>query len=377
MIDISYLQNIYKRKRDDQRVLHRGHITAIGTYETWRDFVAGFLDSGVNPSPATSKEDAFGWCATLFEPNGEEDAVNARNAEYGSRSRTVLAHRDGAHADSHLTLFFADLDNHKPEHPTISIDDLEAALRSYGLSFLLYTSFSHKTERHKCRIIIPIDRLIDRHEAFEIFIPFNHALNYQLDGSIYDPGDFLYGPPSDSDVRANLDGTPLAAEEWLKLSASLPEEVRNAVPRSDTKVKKLVATPEEIARAKLMMASQDSTDGVSINNPRYFKPEWFELADSLYCGGSHWSTMIGLLTKVWYKSQHSLSSFDMGVIYDELDAYWAGYLHAAYSSHERSRAINDAMSQVGALLPVVTNKPTDRDLHAAFKLLKGKKKKKK
>lgn len=375
MIDVSYLQSIYPNKMGE-RVLHRSHITGYGTYDNWSAFADGFFEAAMLPTPATSKNDAYGWCATLFDPSGEEDEVNARNERFGGRNRHVLAHRKGEHADPHLTLFFADLDNHIEEYERISIDEVEQALRALALPHILYTSYSHKPERNKVRIIIPVDRPLTPKEAFEVFIPFNHALNYQLDGSVYDPGDFLYGPPLGSDIRICREGQPLKVDEWIALSATMSDEARNFVTRRDTNYKPTVATPEDRARAKARSESLDMLADISIHNPKYFNAKWFDEADQLYCGGSHWATMIGLLGKIWFKSRHDLSFADMSFMQDELDNYWVGYLRTTYNEAELRRAIKDVMKQVGASLPIETINPTDRDLQAAMSRIMKRKKRK-
>jgi hypothetical protein len=375
MIDVSYLQNIYTKHVKDKKpeqVLHRSHITDFGTYPDWSSFVTDFAVKATHPLPATAKGDAFGWCATLFHPNGEEDAVNERNELYGGHNRAVLAHRAGEHAEPLLTLFFADLDNHKEQFPRISIDDLENALRAMSFNFMLYTSFSHKPERNKVRIIIPVNRPMTLIEAFEVFIPFNHALNFQLDGSVYDSGDFLYGPPLGSDIRICEDGQSMDVDYWLKQSAALPEEVRNFVPHSASEKKtNTPLTVAEKANAKVKFNSIALSDDVSINNPKYFNPAWLALADDLYQEGSHFQTMFGLLRKVWIKSDCTLFYGDLESIVSDLDSYWCGYLSSNYPAGEIRRAIKSVMNQVGLTSTIfIPMKPTHRELHASLNRMK-------
>lgn len=372
MIDISYLQNIYRSKDTGERVLHRSHVTGFGFYDDWATFVADFFEQGVMPSTPSGKGDAYGWCATLFEPSGEEKAVNENNERHGNRNRDVLAHRRSEYAHSHLTLWVGDLDNHIPDQELVSIDALEGALKGLGLSYVLYTSFSHKPERHKVRIIMPVSRHLTPDEAFEVFKPFNYALNFQLDASIYGSGDFLYGPPVDSDVRIELGGQSLDVDHWIGVASELPPEVANFVTHASSDHEKRRASPEEIAHSKARFACVDPTGGVSVQNPRYFNPEWFKLADDLYLNGSHWESMIGLLAKAWLKSGCELSRFDMQTLQDGLDDHWVGYLTRHYPRAELDRAVRDAMKQVGTPRIHVSKTPSDRELRAAQALVKRK-----
>lgn len=377
MIDISYMQNIYTRKDDNERRLHRSHVTAIGTYDSFAEFAEDFRTQAVHPQPATNKEDAYGWTPTLFTPSGEEDAINERNAyfnkRFGTTSAKVWAVRKGHYADDYLTLFCADLDNHKPDRPLVSIDVVEAMLKQLGLAYLLYTSFSHKPERHKVRIVTSVTRLLTPAEAFQVFLVLNYALNYQLDGSIYDAGDFLYGPPENADVRLNVHGDPLDVDDFLAEAEQLPEEAKTIVKRSTSNHDKRVPTAEEIANFQERFNSLQTDDTVTIANPKYFRKEWLELADQLYLGGSHWQTMIGLLTKAWLKSDCQMSRADLETIQTELDLHWCGYLSSSYSRSELARAIKDAMRHVGT--PRLTEKPTDCAIQAAFERMRRNKRK--
>lgn len=373
MIDVSYMQNIYTRKEDGERRLHRGHVTGVGFYDSFDGFVADFIEQAVHPLLPTNKEDAFGWTATLFRPSGEEDEVNARNASFGNTARTVLAHRQGQYACDHLTLFCADLDNHHEDRPMVPLATVQETLDAMGLNHVLYTSFSHKPERHKVRIVMPVSRPLTPDEAFTVFTVFNHAWHYQLDGSIYDPGDFLYGPPINADVRIKLDGQPLEVDAFLAAHGVLPEEAKTFVVRHHHDRMKREATEEEKANFRARFASLETDDNIGIKNPRIFKPEWFELADTLYQNGSHWSTMTGLLGKVWLKSGCELTRGDMQTIQDELDLHWCGYLSRNYCRSELDRAIRDAMKMVGT--PRLTEAPTKTRVAEAIKRMKNRRKK--
>ena len=362
------MQNIYTRRVDGVRRLHRSHVTHFGSYDGFPSFVADFVEQGIHPAPATNKEDAYGWTPTMFEPNGSEAAINERSKQFGNRSRDVIAHRAGEYAADNLTLFTADLDNQHAHRRMIDLDTVEATLTTMGFSFLLYTSFSHQPARHKVRIVMPVSRMLTPAEAFTVFTVFNYAFEYQLDGSIYDGGDFLYGPPLGSDIRFNLTGAVLPVDDYLALAAELPDDAKTFTTRNSSDHDRRPATAEEIENFKNRFATTSANSAVSINNPRYFNPDWLTLADQLYQGGSHWATMIGLLTKAWLKSGCELSRSDMETIQDELDMHLNGYLSRTYPRAEMARGIRDVMKQVGSRR--ITQAPTDRAIHAAFERMK-------
>ena len=368
MIDVSYMQYIYTRWEDGVRRLHRSHVTHFGSYDDFPSFVTDFVEQGIHPALATNKEDAYGWTPTMFEPNGSEAAINERSKQFGNRSRDVIAHRAGEYAADNLTLFTADLDNQHAHRRMIDLDTVEATLITMGFSFLLYTSFSHQPARHKVRIVMPVSRMLTPAEAFTVFTVFNYAFEYQLDGSIYDGGDFLYGPPLGSDIRFNLTGAVLPVDDYLALAAELPDDAKTFTTRNSSDHDRRPATAAEIENFNRRFAMSSTNSAVTINNPRYFNPDWLPLADQLYQGGSHWATMIGLLTKVWLKSGCELSRADLETIQDELDMYMGGYLSQTYCRAELARAIKDVMRQVGA--PRITVAPADRAIHAAFERMK-------
>lgn len=176
MIAVSYLREVYFSKRLDRTTLHQSKITDWRFNDSWPEFVSDFLQTATYPKPSSSKYECFGWTPTVFRPS-----TNDRGEEG--------VWRDSRLVHDHLTLFIADMDNQFADREMIPLDVLEAFLTSLGLSFVLYTSFTHKADRHKVRIIAPVSRPLTPAEAFKVFTWFNHALDYQLDGSVYDPGD--------------------------------------------------------------------------------------------------------------------------------------------------------------------------------------------
>lgn len=348
-IEVSYLRSIYYCKRRERTLLHQSRITDVDGYEDFAAFVEGFLQTATYPKPTDSKYECYGWTPTLFAPS-----VN-RHDEEG-------VWRDGAFANDHLTLFIADLDNQYPERTTIQIADVAEALTELGLSHLLYTSFTSKPERPKFRIVIPVSRPLTCDEAFEVFLWFNAAFDRQLDGTVYDKGDHLYGPPATSTVVQETGLGVIDVDAFLALSRDLPEEDRNAVVRRSYEAQVVhEPTPEEKARAEALRANLTATDDVSIQNPRIFNPAWFELLSTNYIENSRSQSAFGLLKKCWLKSEGSLTFGDLLTLYREIDDYHFGYLSRAYGSHERDRGIRSIMRTYVAPRQVTTTAPAQSD----------------
>lgn len=339
MIAVTYLQNVRHNKRTGQVELQQSEITDTRFNDSWPEFVTDFLANAVYPKPSSNKFECYGWTPTIFA-----EGLN----KYGQHGHW----RRAANGGDELTLFIADMDNQFADREMIDIDTLEAFLRHLGLPFVLYTSFSHKPERHKVRIVTPVSRLLTPDEAFTVFTWFNHALDYQLDGSIYDQGDYLYGPPMESDVRVELSGQPLDVDHYLTLADGLPQAAKDFVPRKDRQDAR-DATPEEIAHAMALMSVTEASEGVSIHNPATFNPAWLKLLDDRYCEGSRHQTVLGLLTKAWIKSKRTLTFGDLQTLQNQMDALLGGYLVRQYG-----RAIlNDDIKSVMRVVPAQTIEP--------------------
>lgn len=333
-ITASFLQSVYTHPVKG-RTLHRSKITDFGLYDTFPAFVDDFLTAATMPAPATNKGDAYGWAPTLFELRPDP------------RDASVIGERKGAYALDTVSLFVADLDNQHDDRTMIDIATVETTLTNLGLSFLLYTSFSHTVERHKVRIVCPISRDMTTDEAFRVFLWFNAAFDRQLDGSVYDLGDFLYGPALASDIRVHLTGDPLEVDAFLMLHDQLSEGDRTCVPRSAGGVSRAV-TVEDEAKAQAMAAiTVVSSPDITITNPAIFNPAWFELLTNRYQGGSRSRTLRGLIAKVWVKSAGTLTIGDLWTLYRELDAHYGGYCLRAYGRTACGRDIRSAMAAVG------------------------------
>lgn len=192
----------------------------------------------------------------------------------------------------------------------------------------------------------PVSRLLTPDEAFAVFTWFNHALDYQLDGSIYDQGDYLYGPPMESDVRVNLDGEALDVDAYLTLADGLDEEAKTFVKRGAGNNGALI-TPEQLAHAMKMATAEPSREDVSMDNPAIFPTAWKTLLADLYQGGSKSRTLRALCAKAWVRSQGSLTKGDLWTLYREMDASLGGYCLRTYGFQACDRDIRSAMEAVG------------------------------
>lgn len=335
MIHVSYLKHLFNRRSDGARILHQSRVTEWKSYDDWSAFVTDFITTATYPAPPSNKYETYGWTPTLFEPTPIDFFDEAAGYE-------VVRHGDNA--ASHLSLFIADLDNHIEDRDRVTFEEVSRFLSTHGLSHLLYTSFSHTADKHKVRIVIPTDRDLTPEEAFGVFTVMNAALNFQLDGSIYDPGDHLYGPSVISRVHLH-DDKPLAVDAWLGLVDQLPAEAREFVVRAP-KTERRQPTAAEIELTRAASRSNALTDGVSIHNPQCFNPAWFDDLSQLYVGGSRHQTVMGLLIRAWLKSQMTLTRADLETLQEELDAELGGYLRRTYGSTALAKDITSVMRTV-------------------------------
>lgn len=337
VIAVSYLRHVRFSERDQAVTLQQSKITETRFNDSWPEFVADFLQTAVYPKPSSNKFECYGWTPTVFAKG-----LN----KYGQEGHWRVA----ANGGDELSLFVADLDNHTAGRAMIDIDTLEAFFRHLGLSFVLYTSFTHTPEKHKVRIVTPVTRYLTPDEAFRVGLWFNAALDYQLDGAIYDQGDYLYGPPLGSDIRTSVTGAALDVDHYLTLTEGLDEEARGSWKRGEGNNGATI-TPEQYAHAMKMAAMEEpSRDDVSIHNPAIFPARWRTLLTELYQGGSRSRTLRGLCAKAWVRSQGSLTKGDLWTLYREMDAEIGGYCLRKYGFQACDRDIKSAMEAVGSNL---------------------------
>jgi hypothetical protein len=257
--------------------------------------------------------------------------------------------REGRFAADEVTMLCMDLDNARADCALVSIDQVADALTKLGVQYALYTSFSHKPERPKLRIVLPISRYATWEEAFQMFVYFDSLWHHQLDPAIYDRGDFLYGPPFRGERREQLCGGALHVDATLEAASKLSAECRSfhkRVPSGTYAAREL--SSEELATLHKQAADHTVREGVTIADKRYFNPNWFPLIDSLYLGGSHMQTLFGLLGKVWAKSGASLTYGEMDAIMGEIDARMNFYCSLVHRRRKMVEALQKVMSQTVA-----------------------------
>lgn len=369
---ITVLAETYFDRREGVIKLDQARITAEGTCATFAEATEVILDDLRYPIPQSNKFETRGWCPTWFKES-ERLHKDTWKMERGWFRR-------GDASSGLITLMYLDLDNDRKDEPHVSISKLERILKEIGVPHALYTSYSHRPEHHKVRAAMPISRYATYDEAHAMYEVFNWALDGQLDGSIYDPGDYLYGPPfagiridnsfPDREIALNV-GAVLA----LDLDAALALDVDAVLAfRADQATDPVTAeffpgrktpsraaprplTPDEIIERQRLIATTQVTGGVSIGNPSVFNPAWTEDIERRSLG--HHQTMMSLLTKCWVKSGGSLTSGDLQVLQTEIDLRWGNYCHRKYGGGTLRDDITSIMR-----LPVEPRTDTRGDLIA-------------
>lgn len=237
----------------------------------------------------------------------------------------------------------------------VSLDEIASILEALGLSYMLYTSYSHTTAKHKVRIIVPINRDATWQEMGDIFARLNVYFDYQLDGSIYDPGDHLYGPTFGGERREWFGGQSLDVDAALALELTDEAQAYAQRGNEETKSTRREWSPEEVATYKAKIADETVAMNISIENPKVFNPDWFDLIDRCYNGGSHRQTLLGIMSKVWLKSKGELSFGEMRTIQQEIDSRWNCYC----ASHYGRGALESDLRSAMTLTVTPTTSPQD------------------
>lgn len=338
IIACAYLTEVYPDQETGAPKLNQVKVTDQVIHgESFAEFVPDFLARCAYPKPQGSKFETYGFVPTLFEEGWRTAKRAGATPKWGTW-------RLGELAAEVLTLLVLDCDNQRDDQPYVTIGQIAETLTFLNLSHLLYTSFSHTDAKHKVRIVLPVSRDITYDEAAKLFTWFNHLFGYQLDGSIYSPADYLYGPTFGGDVRHKLDGDAVDVEAFLAEADTIPEEAKAMAPTPKTVRQKLEAfTPEELQTIEHQLADDTCKGAVSIDNPAYFHPLWLEEADRLYMDGSHYRTMLGLLGKAWLKSDRTLTRGELAQLQAELDQRMGGYCSRKYGRHALSVMISDTM----------------------------------
>ncbi|SFV11013.1 hypothetical protein SAMN02799631_05185 [Methylobacterium sp. 174MFSha1.1] len=320
---VSYLRCLFPSERGYD-ILHQSKITDHGLYTDFRGFVIGFKRMAIYPDYQPVKSMTYAWTPTLFE-----------EAEYKGR----LGHwRRGEHATGELSLFYADCDNNNEAEPCITLDQIETAMKEIGCAYLLYTSFSHTEAKHKVRIVAPISRNVSYRECFRLHLFFNELMHRQLDASIYDPADYLYGPGPSAEIRINTNGLALDVDRIL--AVPLPDSTRAALDSYEAKAAAptRALSPEEsrtllVALKATAPTVSTSLGEISIRNPRLFNPAWINDLHACANGGSHRQTLYQVLTKTFLKSQYALSAFDLSMLQNDMDSEMGFYCKRKYGAN--------------------------------------------
>jgi hypothetical protein len=328
---VSTLTRVYTNPNTSLPQLSMAEITGyelLSSFQDLRDHVLGPLRY---PKPHSDKLECYGWVPTLFMPS-DRTFRNHQTKETFTKSGNW---RNGSAEADALSIFYADVDNNESGKPYVTMEDVAANLAKEGLapSFFLYTSYSHTPEKPKFRVVIDIDRDISRMEMLRMFIWLNWAvLGGQGDPSIYDPGDFIFAPPFQTETREVLSGTPLSVEDILArhdwLRQEHPDSWRAYIERQQPKVckaKPRVLSPEERQRIDARLQDASVRPEITITNPAIFNPAWSTFYQDTLVGGSHWETMRSLLCMIWRKTDGDLTRGEFERLFHEIDATASAY----------------------------------------------------
>ena len=336
---VSYLKCVFPTS-DGQRTLHQSKITNWRCYADFAEFAADFVPFSQYPREQSGKYETYSWVPTLFEDSHHRDDL--------FKTGPTSAWRNGEYAAEDITLCYLDLDNQQADKPFVTLAEIHEVLTTLGVSHILYTSFSHKPERHKVRVIMPISRTMTWDEAFLLFVWWNHAFGYQMDGSIYDAGDHLYAPPYRAEIVTHF-GKALDVDAILADVLNLPDEALKYARREEDKdhgpVR--VLTPEQWEARRIQMHSRVQTREIRLDNTDLIRPEWPTDLDTLYKGGSHRQSLFGTLVRVWLKSGCSLTHGDMTALQHELDDRQFGYCFRTYGGAAMAADLRSVMKKTG------------------------------
>jgi hypothetical protein len=362
-LHLSALTNIYKRQ-DGTRCLNRGEITAIeifsGGFAELADHVLRRL---AYPRPTRDKAEAYGWVPACFRPS-EQFVVTQEGPVVRERFW-----RDGEAEEPRLCLLYADIDNKAVGRPYMTeegvADGLEA-IHGGPVRFFTYTTWSSTPDHRKFRVVYDTSRWLTRDEMRRCHIALDElAYGGQGDSSIYDPGDFIYGPPHGAEVT-RWEGGVLDVDLLLALEAELrrerPDEIAARYdPRPRSYAARTAAVvplaPEEEAALRQRMADASIRIGFrGIDDPAVFNPGWRDEFAQTAVQGSHYATMLSLLGRVWRKTGGTLSRGEMLTVYDDIDATGSFYMRSKYGAGKAAEMVDFVMS-----CPVTGWKPIEHD----------------
>ena len=323
-ITISYMSDLYTDRSTNELKLRLGKVDDdAGFYDSFEEFAADYWLRCTYPAEQSNKQESYGFTPTLFEESTKINSYSGQ-PEFG-RWRT------GRYSSHDMSLMYLDCDNDEPGQPYVSMDTIQDVLTALNYSHMLYASYSDTEAKPKTRAIIPLNRDVSFDEGFLIYVWFNHLFQYQMDGSIYDDGDFLFGPTFYGEKRQWLDGDAIDADAILYEVEKLPDEALTfAMKRSKRKATAPALTAQYWVAVQPLLNSSEVDGGASILNPDYCRREWLDDFDVQYKGGSHRQSMFGTMMRIWCKSKGRLTMGEMKHLRDELDARQCGYCQRKY-----------------------------------------------
>ena len=291
------------------------------------------------------KLETYAWVPTLYTPS-ERSFTNATTGKTFTRFGSWR--NAEAEADA-LTLFYADVDNSETARPLVTMQSVANALDGLGLSYFMYTSFSHTAEKPKFRVVIDTDRHLSRTEMLRVAVGLNWtAFGQQADLSIYDPGDFVFAPPHSATVMERLHAMPLSVDAALAQQKQLQEQHPGSWTRYvAVKQRRLVQsrpTPAQTEAVAKRLADRTVRPEIGIHNPGIFNPAWSSLYPDRVTEGSHWMTMRSLLGMVWAKTGGTLSYGEMDHLLRQIDDTAANYLIQRHGETKAAELITWIMS---------------------------------
>ena len=335
-----YIDKKLGTKRLDMRAVT--DYEELTSFEAVRDYVLNGLRY---PSLQADKLETYAWVPTLYMPSDRTFTA----ADTGKSFTRFGSWRNAAAEADALTLFYADVDNNETARPLVSMQSVANALDGLGLSYFMYTSFSHTPEKPKFRVVIDTNRHLTRAEMLRIAVWLNWtAFGQQADLSIYDPGDFVFAPPNTATVMQRMGAMPLCVDAALVNQKQLQEQhpgswtryVTIKLPR-EFQAQLTPTHAEELApRPKDWTARPE----IGISNPAVFNPAWKSLYADRVTEGSHWKTMRSLLGMVWAKTGGTLRYGEMDFLLQQIDATAANYLIQHHGEPKAAELITWIMS---------------------------------
>lgn len=265
--------------------------------------------------------------------------------------------RSGEDEAPRLCLMYADVDNKDDARPHMTeegVRDGLAALCEGPVRFFTYTTWSSQPGRRKFRIVYDTSRWLTRWEMRRCHVALDELVyGRQGDGSIYDPGDMVYGPPRLTEATWH-DGAPLDVDRLLDLEAALREAEPEAIaarydprPRAAAVARPFAPlTPEEEAAVRERIADASLRSGFAgIDDPSVFNPGWREEFAQTAVQGSHYATMLSLLGRTWRKTGGTLTFGEMLAVHDGIDATDAFYMRSKYGPEKAREMVGFVMSR--------------------------------